>query len=399
MLNSKKVEEVLTRGIEKIYPSRQSLEKLLASGKKLRVYQGFDPSMPNLHLGNYVGLLKLKQFQDLGHEVIFLVGDFTGMIGDPSGKSETRKALTRKQVLLNAINYKKQASMLLNFKGKNPAKILYNSKWLAKLSFAEGMRLTSLTTYAQVIERDMFQKRIKEGKDLFLNELLYPLMQGYDSVVMDVNLEIGGSDQTFNMLMGRTLMKKISGKEKFVLTTKLLVDKEGNKVGKTTGNALFLNSTPENFYGGIMSFPDEVIGLSFELLTEVTLAGIKEKIASDPMREKKRLAFEIIKLLWGEASAAKAQEEFEKQFERREVPQNVEWTQVIEKGEWTISKMLPQAIPTFAGSATISASKRIIEQGGLEFEGQKINDPHKKVFIQGNELIKLGRRFYKVKTK
>lgn len=368
---SEKVEEVLTRGVEKIYPSHGLLEKVLLSGKKLRIYQGFDPSMPNLHLGNYVGLLKLKQFQDLGHEVIFLIGDFTGMIGDPSGKSEARKTLTREQVLQNAKNYKKQASMVLNFEGKNPAKILYNSKWLDKLSFAQLMRLASLTTYAQVIERDMFQKRMREGKNLFLNELLYPLMQGYDSVAMDVDLEIGGSDQTFNMLMGRTLMKKISGKEKFVLTTKLLVDKEGNKVGKTTGNALFLNSTPANFYGGIMSFPDEVIGLSFELLTRVPLEGLPEKITSDPMGQKKRLAFEIVKLLWGRACAAKAQEEFEKQFERREVPQNVEWTQAIERGKWTISKMLPQAIPTFAGSATISASKRIIEQGGWNLRDRK----------------------------
>lgn len=209
-----KIDEVLSRGVANVYPSKQELEKVLRSGKKIRLYNGIDPTGNTLHLGHMVVLRKLRQFQDLGHGVIMLIGDFTGMIGDPSGKSETRKPLTREQVLENAKNYKEQASKILRFEGGNPAEIKYNSEWLDKLSYSEVANIASLLTYAQVIERDMFQKRIKEGKDLFLSEFLYPLMQGYDSVAMDVDLEVGGSDQTFNMLTGRDLMKKMKGKEK-----------------------------------------------------------------------------------------------------------------------------------------------------------------------------------------
>ena len=244
-----KIDEVLTRRVEKIYPSKEALEKILRSGKKIRLYQGFDPSMPNLHLGNMVGVLKLKQFQELGHEVIFLVGDFTGMIGDPTDKKSLRPQLTKKQVLENCKNWKEQAGKVLNFSGKNPAKFLYNSQWLSSLSFAELLNLAHHLTYQQTIKRDMFRKRLKQDKNIYLHEFLYPLMQGYDSVHMDVDLEIGGSDQMFNMLVGRDLMKKLKNKEKFVLTTKLLVDSKGEKVGKTTGNALFLNSSAKEMYG------------------------------------------------------------------------------------------------------------------------------------------------------
>lgn len=385
------IELLLTRGVEKIYPSKEELGKVLQSGKKLKLYQGFDPSMPSLHLGNFVGLMKLRQFQKLGHKVIFLIGDFTGMIGDPSGKSETRKPLTREQVLANATDYKRQAGRILDFSGENAAEIKYNSEWLDKLSFSEVMKLASLTTYAQMIERDMFQKRMGEGKDLFLNELLYPLMQGYDSVAMDVDLEVGGSDQTFNMLVGRTLMKRITGKEKFVLTTKLLVDKEGNKVGKTTGNALFLDSSPEKFYGGIMSFPDEVIGLSFELLTEVPLEGLEEKIASDPMGEKKRLAFEIVKLLWGEESAQNAQQNFESTFQEKKSPENAP--------EISVPNEPIELVDLIAKSAntSLSEAKRLVLQGAIEINGKQISAPQQ-VTPQNNMILKIGKsRFVKLK--
>lgn len=372
------IDEVLTRGVEKVLPDKGGLKKLMLK-KKIKLFQGFDPSMPSLHLGNLVGLMKLRQFQKLGHEVIFLVGDFTGMIGDPSGKSEARKPLTHERVLENAKNYKKQASMILNFEGTNPAKLMYNSEWLNKLSFSEVARLASLTTYAQVVERDMFQKRMKEGKDLYLSEFLYPLMQGYDSVVMNVDLEVGGSDQIFNMLMGRTLMKKISGKEKYVLTTKLLVDKAGKKVGKTTGNALFLDSTPENFFAGIMSFPDEVIELGFELLTEVNLEGLTEKVKTDPMAEKKRLAFEIVKMLWGEEIAAKARNSFEKTFQEKKP----EFSKEIEpKGT---------LVATIAGEVgSMSEAKRLIIQGAVDVSGTTVTDPTFEV--KGGEEIKIGKK-------
>ena len=271
--------------------------------RKIKLYQGFDPSAPSLHLGNFVGLMKLRQFQKAGHEVIFLVGDFTGMIGDPTDKLATRKKLTREEVLKNAKAWKKQASKLLDFDGQNPAKIMFNSKWSDKISFKDLIEITSNLTVQQLIERDMFQARLKAKEPIYLHEFLYPVAQGFDSVEMDVDLEVGGNDQLFNMMVGRNLCRAIKNKEKYVLTTKLLVDKEGKKIGKTTGNALFLDSKPQYFYGGIMSFPDEVILLSYELLTDVDLTGLEKRIKQNPMLEKKNLAFEIVKLLWGEKLA------------------------------------------------------------------------------------------------
>src|SRR3990167_4739584 len=317
-----KIEEVLTRGVQEVLPDKKSLATLMAK-RKIKLYQGFDPSMPSLHLGNFVGLMKLRQFQKLGHEVIFLVGDFTGMIGDPTDKLATRKKLTREQVLENAKAWREQAGKVLNFGGKNPAKIMFNSEWTDKLTQKDLIEITSKLTYQQLIERDMYQERIKSGNAIYLHELLYPVYQGYDSVAMDVDLEIGGSDQVFNMLVGRNLMKAIKGKEKFVLSTKLLIDKEGNKVGKTTGNALFLDSTPESFYAGVLSFPDETIELGFELLTEVSMDKVAEKVKVSPMLEKKRLAFEIVKLLWGENNAKKAEKSFEQIFQERSPEFNI----------------------------------------------------------------------------
>ena len=273
---------VLTRGVAEILPSKDGLKELMSS-RKIKLYQGFDPSMPSLHLGNLVGILKLRQFQKLGHEVIFLIGDFTGMIGDPTDKVTARKKLSREEVLKNTEKWKEQVGKILSFEGDNPAKILYNSEWNDKKTFKDLIEITSNFTVQQMIERDMFELRLKKNEPIYLSEFLYPVAQGIDTVEMDVDLEIGGSDQIFNMLAGRTLMKALKSKEKYVLATKLLVDKEGNKVGKTAGNALFLDATSENFYAGIMSFPDEAIFTGFELLTEVDLTGLDEKIKKDPM--------------------------------------------------------------------------------------------------------------------
>jgi len=386
-----KIDNLLIRGVEKIYPSKEELEKVLRSGKKLRLYQGFDPSMPNLHLGNFVGLMKLRQFQKMGHEVIFLVGDFTGMIGDPTDKSATRKMLTREETVSNSQTWKEQVSRVLNFEGDNPVKLMFNSEWLDKISFKDLIGYTSNFTFQQLIERDMFQKRLKEDKPIYLHEFLYPVAQAIDCVIMDVDLEIGGSDQTFNMLTGRTLMKALKDKEKYVLTTKLLVDAEGNKAGKTTGNALFLDSTPENFYGGIMSFPDEVIALSFELLTEVDLEGNEEKIKADPMGEKKRLAFEVVKLLWGKESAQKAQDVFERTFQKRGVP------------ELEVKKInslnLEDALTELGLASSKGEAKRIIQQGGVDIEEQKIIDPNFKLPSNKDILIKVGKtKFVKIRS-
>ena len=351
--------------------------------RKIKLYQGFDPSMPSLHLGNFVGLMKLRQFQKLGHEVIFLVGDFTGMIGDPTDKLAVRKQLTREQTLSNAKSWRHQAESVLKFDGDNPAKILFNSDWSDKLSFKDLIQITSHITHAQLIERDMFQERIKSGADIRFHELLYPIAQGYDSIAMDVDLEIGGNDQLFNMMVGRTLMKSIKNKEKYILTTKLLVDKEGNKVGKTTGNALFLDSTPENFYAGIMSFPDEVLPLSFELLTEISLEGLPEKIKRDPMGEKKHLAFEIVKFLWGESAGNSAQRAFEKTFQEKTPTFDIKV-----RAEESLAKTI---IP-FTPRQSMSSAKELIKQKAVDVNGVVITDPN--FVIKIGDKIKVGERTF-----
>lgn len=384
-----KVKEVLTRGVEKIYPSKEALEKLLRSGRKIRLYQGFDPSMPNLHLGNMVGILKLKQFQDLGHKVTFLVGDFTGMIGDPTDKAVARKRLTRTQVRKNCQTWKEQAGKILKFTGKNPVEWLFNSQWLDKVNFKDLIETTSHFTVQQMIERDFFQKRIEDEKPIFLNEFLYPIAQAIDCVEMDVDLEVGGNDQTFNMLAGRTLMKTLRGKEKLVLTTKLLVDSQGRKVGKTTGNALFLNTTSSDLYGGVMAFPDEVIPLAFELLTLVPLDSIKKE--AGPMEQKKQLAFEIVKLYHGEKAAKNAEKEFERVFQKREKPQQVPSYQIVKKKDSLVTLLIKTGL-----AKSNSEAKRLIKQGGVEIGGKTIKEIQE-ITIKDGMIIRVGKkRFIKI---
>lgn len=382
MIIMDKTIEVLTRGVSQILPDKKGLHDLMAK-RKIKLYQGFDPSMPSLHLGNFVGLMKLRQFQKLGHEVIFLVGDFTGMIGDPTDKLATRPKLTREQVLENAKAWKAQASMLLDFEGDNPAKIMFNSEWLDKVTFKELIELSSNFTVQQMIERDMFQERLKNNEPIHLHEFLYPVSVAIDCVEMGVDLEIGGNDQLFNMMAGRTLMKAVKNKEKFVLTTKLLVDKEGKKVGKTTGNALFLDSTPEKFYAGVMSFPDETILLGFELLTESTLNGLEEKIRKSPMMEKKRLAYEIVKLLWGEKNAKIAEQDFETTFQEKAPSFNIKV-----KSEGTLAKTI---IP-FSSRNSMASVKELVRQGAVDVNGEKVTDGNLKLSL-GDE-IKVGERTF-----
>ncbi len=391
-----KIEEVLTRGVEKIYPSKEAFEKVLRSKKKIKLYQGFDPSMANLHLGNMVGVLKLKQFQDLGHEVIFLVGDFTGMIGDPTDKASTRKLLTRKQVLANSKTWKAQAGRILNFKGKNPAKLMFNSEWGDKVTFKDLIEITSKFTVQQMLERDFFQRRLKAQKPIHLHEFLYPVAQAIDCVEMDVDLEIGGSDQTFNMLAGRTLMKALKGKEKYVLTTKLLVDAKGEKAGKTAGNALFLSATPVDMYGGVMSFPDEVIILGFELLTRVPMKSV-ETMKKDlknkkinPMDLKKKLAFEIVKICYSEKDAKNAEKEFERVFQKRKLPSKIP-TKKMARGTYKLFELV-----YYSGSSRSKAeAKRVIKQGGVELNGEPIRDPQFEVQPKGGEVLKVGKLKHK----
>jgi len=383
-----KIEKAITRGVEKIYPSKQVFKKVLLSGKKLRIYQGFDPSMPSLHLGNLVGILKLKEFQELGHEIIFLVGDFTGMIGDPTDKSKARPKLTREEVLENAKNWKGQISRFLNFSGRNPAKILFNSEWLDRVNFRDLIEITSNFTVQRIIERDFFQKRIKQGKPIFLHEFLYPIAQALDSVEMNVDLEVGGNDQTFNMLVGRDLMRMMKQKEKFVLTTKLLVDKNNRKIGKTTGNAIFLDEKAKDMYGKVMRFPDEVIVPGFELLT---LIQPKEQ-NKNPMLLKQALAFEIIKLNYGKESAKKAQREFEDVFQRKGIPSEIKKIK-LKKKSWPLCDLLLEI--KLAPSKT--EARRLVMQKAVKIDGIVHDNWKEVVDIERGMVIKVGkRRFIKV---
>ena len=376
------VDELLTRRVDTIIPSREELEKVLHSTKKLKLYMGFDPSKPNLHIGHLVGLLQLKLFQNLGHEVIFLIGDFTAMIGDPTDKTAARTKLSREQVLANAQTYKDQAGRILNFSGKNPVKMKFNSEWLDPLKFADIIELASNFTVQQMIERDMFQERIKQEKPIFLHELLYPLMVTYDAIAMNVDLEVGGTDQLFNMMVGRPLIKHINNKDKFVITTKLLTDSQGTKIGKTTGNAINLFGNPNNLFGQIMSLPDDTTIPALKLITTLPLTEIdalQQKLTA--MDLKKRLALEIISMCHGPAAAKTAQSHFENTFQK----QNPGFSTTV-----PLRENLAGTISSEVGS--MSEAKRLIRQGAVDVSGATISDPTYKVKVGDN--VKIGKKTF-----
>jgi len=393
-----KINEVLSRGVEKIFPSRGELEKVLLSGKKIRLYCGYDPSSASLQVGNTVSIVKLAEFQALGHEVIFLIGDFTGMIGDPTDKQATRKKMTREEVLANSKLYKEQAAAYLDFSGDNPAKILYNSQWSDPLTFRDLIEISSNFTVQQMISRDMFQERLKDEKPIYLHEFLYPLAQGYDSVGMDVDLEIGGNDQMFNMMCGRDLMRAIKGKEKYVLTLKLLADDSGKKMGKSEGNAVFLNESPENMYGQVMAWPDGVIIPGFELCTKVSLdevERVKKELKSgvNPRDLKMKLAYEITKINKGEAKAKMAEEHFVKTVQKKETPEEVKSVKLKVKSYNVVDLLLEVKLASSKGEA-----RRLIEQRGIKINGEVIKDIEKNIEIKKEgTLIQRGKRqFIKV---
>ena len=390
---------LLTRGVDAIYPNREELEKVLRSGKKLKLYQGFDPTGTELHIGHMVGLRKLAQFQKLGHEVIFLIGDFTAMVGDPSGKTTARQMLTKEEVAKNADEYIKQAGRILDFDGNNPIKILYNSDWLTKVNTIELIRISSNLSVQQVIERDLFQNRFKEGNDVYMNEFFYPVMQAYDSVYMDVDLEIGGRDQMFNMMMGRKLMRNMKKKDKFVMTTPLLEDSEGRKIGKTEGNVIALVDSPNDLFGKIMALGDDVIVKGLEFLTDVPDGEIKEieykiKAGENPIQFKKKLAFEIVKQLDTEENASFAQKTFESTIQNKEAPTEI--TELTVKEGQSIVDVLVES----GMVVSKSDAKRLLEQGGVEIDGKKLDLGYSMLDIRNGQIIKVGKhKFLKLKLK
>lgn len=394
--DEKLINEFLERGVENFFPSKNEFKNLMLSGKRLRVYCGFDPSAPSLHIGNAILINKLAQFQALGHEVIFLIGDFTGMIGDPTDKKATRKKLTREEVLENAKNYQMEASAFLSFSGENAAQLKYNSEWNDKLNFKDLIELSSNFTVQQLIQRDMFQERIKEEKPIHLHEFLYPLVQGYDSVAMDVDVEIGGNDQMFNMLCGRDLMKSTKGKEKYVFTMKLLADKEGRKMGKSEGNVVWLSDESSNMYGKIMSWPDGVIGIGFELCTNIPMEEVKdiyrqlEDSNNNPRDFKMKLAYEITKRVWGKEKAGEAQEYFIKTIQKKEMPDEVTEVEAKE-GEKIIDIMARVGLASSKAEA-----RRKIEQGGVSIDGENISDFQKvSDRAMDGKILKVGKKDFR----
>lgn len=393
-----KIEEFLTRGVENVYPNKEFVKKLFLSGKKLKIYSGVDPTGPTLHLGHAIQLKKLGEFQKLGHEVILLIGDFTAMIGDPTDKAATRKQLTRRQVLNNCKLYKKQAKAFLDF-GWGGAKLKYNSKWLDKMNFGDVLNLASKMSVQQMLERDMFKKRMDEGRPIFIHEFMYPLMQGYDSVAMDVDGEIGGNDQTFNMLTGRNLMKEMLNKEKFVITSKLLTDSNGVKMGKTENNGVNLNDDANEMFGKIMSWTDGMMMSAFELCTYITDEEI-EKIrmemmaGANPRNIKVRLAKEIVAIYHSKTEADKAEENFVKTFKEGGLPEKID----------EVTATNGDALSDLSVKAGLVKSKgefrRLVLENAVSNQetGDKITDPLFKVI--STTIFKIGkRRFLKVIVK
>lgn len=388
--DEKKIEEVLTRGVENIFV-RDSLQSKLLSGKKLKVYLGIDPTGPTLHMGHAIPLQKLKQFQELGHQVILLMGDFTAMIGDPTDKLAARKQLSHKEVLSNLKKYKKQASIFLKFSGSNKAEFKFNSKWLAKMKFEDVLNLASKVTVDQMLKRDMFVRRNEDGKPILIHEFMYPLMQGYDSVAMDVDVEVGGNDQTFNMLVGRNLVSQILKKDKSVVAMKLLEDNTGKKMGKTEGNMITFEDSPSEMFGKVMSWNDSLIEKGFELCTNLDLSKIN--MNENPRDLKMRLAFEIVQIYHGEKKAHEAQENFIKTFQKKEIPD------VMEEIKASLGELLSEVLVKNKILASKGEWRRLVLENAIHdlTENKNITDVNLK--ISQNLTLKIGKkRFIKIIT-
>jgi tyrosyl-tRNA synthetase len=388
-LNNQQISYVLKRAVAEII-SESELVELLKSGKVLRLKEGFDPSAPDIHLGHMVGLRKLRQFQELGHQIILIVGDWTAQIGDPSGASATRKMLTAEQVKANAETYMKQ---FFNIVDKARAEVRWQSEWFGKFDLADVLRLTSKFTVAQFLAREDFNKRFNEGKPIAITELLYPLMQAYDSVAIQADVEFGGTDQKFNLLVGRELQTMIGQKPQQVFMTPLLVGTDGvKKMSKSLGNYIGVAEPPDTIYGKTMSIRDDLIMQYFELLTDVPeeeLAEFKKHLENNtenPMALKKRLAREIVTQLYSAKEAQEAGENFIKVVQKKELPDEIKEFKI--NADATIGRLLVDA-----GMATSrSEANRLILQGAVSIDGVKIIDINQ--HIGKNVIIKAGKRRY-----
>ena len=393
--DSKQIEEILSRSVDTIYPTADALRKKLQSGKQLRIYVGIDPTATYVHIGHSTNYLILERFHSLGHKIIVLVGDFTAMIGDPSDKTSMRIQLTNEQVQENFKTFKKQIGKILDFNSKdNPIEFRFNSEWLAGLTFTDAVELASNFTVQQMIERDAFQKRMSGNKPLFVHEFFYPLMQGYDSVMLDVDLEIGGTDQTFNMLAGRTLLKRYKDKEKCVMTTTLLVNPKTNEklMSKSLGTGVGLDSNADEMFGKTMALPDEGILQCFIDCTRLSMQEvglIKNQLADgvNPKDIKLKLAKEIVAMYHTKQAAEDATDAWTKQFSNRETPDHIEdfnvSTDIVTWADLLVAANL---------ASSKSDARRLVGQGAVKLNGNKVDI--ETLDFQSGDILKTGKRNY-----
>jgi tyrosyl-tRNA synthetase len=395
------VAKFFDRKIDQIYPSADEFKKALHSGKRLKFYMGADCTAPRLHIGHIIPFMKMAELQKLGHQIIFLIGDFTGRMGDPTDKSTARTQLTPEQGAENALEFQKQVAKIIDFEDKNnPALMVFNSTWNEALKFQDVIELCTNFTVQQLLERDMFQKRLKDNKPIYLHEFMYPLMQGYDSVFMEIDGEFGGVDQTFNMLAGRHMMKNIKDMDKFVLTVPTLLSSDGvTKMSKSIGNCIFLTDSPMDKFGKIMAIPDDLIIHYYQLVTKLNdtaIQHISEQIKNkelEPMQAKKDLAYELVNMLDGQIAATEAKNYFEKTIQEGEAPDD---TPNIKKDE-IIAKLgsaptLKDLLVYLELAQSNAEAKRLIQSGAIEIDNTKFRDISQTIPLQDIKLIKSGKR-------
>ncbi len=390
---NQKIQEILERGVEKVYPSKSFLKEKLLTKKPMKLYAGLDPTASSLHIGHLAILNKLAQFQKLGHQVFFLIGNFTSLIGDPTGRSAVRPQLTEKEVLANSRVFKEQAEKVLSFDSPNPARIVYNSQWLSELTLKDLIKLTSHFTVQQMMARDMFQKRVASKKPIFIHEFLYPIFQAYDSVALEADMEVGGNDQTFNMLCGRSLVKDLQHREKIVLTGQLLINADGSKMSKTASNAVFLSDAPLEMFGKIMSYPDSLIEPAFTLCTQVSYVEVKKigknlkKQEINPRDAKIRLAQEIVGIIWGKGKAVQAAQEFQRIFQQKSLPSEIVEVKLSKRRILLVDLLIKTHL-----ASSHSEARRLIAQGGIKINQQVQREWNQEVAIPKGTIVQRGKR-------
>ncbi|HAM32431.1 MAG: tyrosine--tRNA ligase [Deltaproteobacteria bacterium GWB2_65_81] len=391
----------LRRGTVEVISGEELSRKVAASAREkrpLRVKAGFDPTAPDLHLGHTVLIQKLKHFQNAGHQVIFLVGDFTGMIGDPSGKSETRKALTRDDVERNAVTYKEQIFKILD---PSLTEVRFNSEWLSRLPIEDMVRIAAQMTVARMLERDDFRKRYEEQRPISIHEFLYPLFQGYDSVALRADVEFGGTDQKFNLLVGRDLQRAYGQEPQVVMTTPLLVGLDGvNKMSKSLGNYVGITEAPETIFGKMMSISDELMIMYYELLSDIgvaELAALKAGLSDGsrhPMDAKIALAREIVARFHGAPAGRNAEDGFRSRFSRKEFPDDARRVELTaDGGKADLATLVSRASGSFTSK---SAARRLIAQGGVEVNGERAADPAAVLSSPAEVRLKIGKKEFVV---